>query len=43
MSIFPQMLAFYLAYKEYNKVSKKDHFNAQVKCKEVYYKGKKIK
>lgn len=43
MSIFEQMLTFYLAYKEYNKIAKIDHFNAPVKCKEMYVGNKRVK
>lgn len=41
--MFPEMLAFYLAYKEYGKIAKIDHLNAPVKCKEMYINGKKEK
>ena len=38
-----EILAYYLSYKEFNKVSKIDHFNAPVKCKEMWVNGKKVK
>lgn len=41
--MFPEMLAFYLAYKEYNKEAKIDHLHAPVKCKEMYVNGEKVK